>query len=220
MRRALLLFVLACVLPAVAIAGTTIYRDDQTPGPPEQVEAGKKAFMVCGGCHGVVGAGVQGLAPRLDSQNWLATVSNDYLTETIRRGRTGSNMVPWDAGLGEGTIDNIVAYIRSWQTVEGIKLDESPLQGDAAEGARLFRDICASCHGVRGAGYAAGVDGIGIGRRAFLSVATDGMIREMLRSGKDSTPMESFTRGSAVVVDDLSDREVDSIILHLRSQAW
>lgn len=229
MRHLLLTFVLLaplCLLsistsgPAQAQPGKNLYRVDQLPGTAKQIEAGKQAFVVCGGCHGAAGAGVQGLAPRLNSPNWLATVSNDYLATTIREGRTGSNMVPWDGGLGEETVDNIVSYIRSWQTTEGVKLDESELQGDAETGSKLFLDICAACHGVRGAGYAAGVDGIGIGRRSYLSVATNGMIREMMRSGKDKTPMESFTKGSAVVIDDLSDAEVDSIIAHLRAQAW
>ncbi len=220
MHRALLTVLLIALLPALAAAGKTIYRADQAPGTAEQVEAGKQAFVVCGGCHGAAGAGVQGLAPRLNSPNWLATVSNAYLATTIREGRSGSNMVPWDRGLGEETVDNVVSYIRSWQTLEGIKLDESPLTGDVQTGAALFRDICAACHGVRGAGYAAGVDGIGIGRRGYLSVATNGMIREMVRNGKDKTPMESFTKGSAVIIDDLTAADVDSIIAHLRAQAW
>jgi len=219
-RRFALSLALLTLVPALALGAKAVHRADQAPGTADQVTAGKEAFVVCGGCHGPAGAGVQGLAPRLNSQNWLATVSNEFLATTIREGRSGSNMVPWDGGLGEDAIDNIVAYIRSWQTIDGTKLDESPLKGDLATGEKLFRDVCANCHGVRGAGYAAGVDGIGIGRRGFLSVATDGMIREMLRSGKDDTPMESFTDGSAVVIDDLSDKDVDSVILYLRSQAW
>ncbi len=220
MRRFLLALALVSLVPALAFAQKTVLRADQAPGTAEQIEAGKQAFVVCGGCHGAAGAGVQGLAPRLNSQNWLATVSNEYLAKTIREGRAGSNMVPWDGGLGEDTVDNVVAYIRSWQTVSGVKLDESPLKGDIDAGGELFRDVCASCHGVRGAGYAAGVDGIGIGRRGYLSVATNGMIREMLRNGKDKTPMESFTKGSAVVIEDLSAEDVDGIIRYLRSQAW
>ncbi len=220
MRRFLLALAILALLPALAYAQKTVFRADQTPGTAEAVEAGKQAFVVCGGCHGAAGAGVQGLAPRLNSQNWLATVSNDYLATTIRTGRAGSNMVPWDGGLGEETVDNVVAYIRSWQTADGIKLDESALKGDAKAGGALFLDICATCHGVRGAGYAAGVDGIGIGRRGYLSVATNGMLREMMRNGKDKTPMESFTKGSAVVIEDLSAEDVDGIIAYLRSQAW
>lgn len=220
MHRFLPSFAILVLIPALAFAAKSIHRDDQAPGTPEQVAAGEKAYAVCAGCHGADGSGVQGLAPRLNSQNWLAAVPNSFLAETIRNGRPGSNMVPWDSGLGDDAIDNIVSFVRSWQTTRGLKLDESPLKGDLARGEELFRDVCADCHGIRGAGYAAGVDGIGIGRRAFLALASDGLLREMMRRGKDETPMESFTKGSPVVIDDLTEKDVDSVIMHLRSKAW
>ncbi len=72
---------------AEAQPGKTLLRADQATGTAEQIEAGKLAFVLCAGCHGAAGAGVQGLAPRLNSQNWLATVSNGYLSKTIREGR-------------------------------------------------------------------------------------------------------------------------------------
>lgn len=220
--RTLLALTLAGALcvPLAATAAKTIYRDDQQPGTAEQVAKGKEAFAVCAGCHGADGDGVQGLAPKLNSANWLSAVSNDFLGKTIRRGREGSNMVPWHAGLGDEAIDDIVFFIRSWQTDKGAKLDESPLKGDVEEGKRMYFDVCATCHGVRGAGYAAGLEGIGIGRKAFLDNASDGYLRFMVRKGKDATAMESFTNNSPVVIDDLTDQQIDSVIAYLRQQAW
>jgi len=90
-----------------------VLRADQADGDAGQVSAGEAAYTMCASCHGPEGDGQTGLAPRLNSQTFLAAVSNDFLTETIRDGRPGSNMVPWYGGLGDATLRNIVAYLRS-----------------------------------------------------------------------------------------------------------
>lgn len=196
------------------------YRADQQPGTPAQIAAGAGAWSICSGCHGVKGDGNVGLAPRLNSQTWLASASNDFIRTTIRDGRPGSNMVPWYEGLGDEALDALVAYIRSWQTEPGLELDESPLKGDPTTGRRLFVDLCAACHGVRGAGYAAGVDGVGIGRKAFLDNASNGFLRMMIRRGKSGTLMESFSEQATLPVDRLTDEDVDSLVQFLRGNAW
>lgn len=230
--RSFLVLVLAlCLIPMTSsakknkakkksAAAEVTYRADQAGGTPEQIMRGEAAFGLCSNCHGPQGEGNVGLAPRLNSEAWLTAVSNEFIRTAIKKGRTGSNMIPWYTGLGEQTVEDLVAYIRSWQTEPGKTLDESPLTGDAAAGKRLFVDVCASCHGVRGAGYAAGLDGIGIGRKDFLDSASDGFLRMMIREGKSGTLMESFSDGSAVGGEALTDEQVDSIIQYLRGTAW
>ncbi len=208
------------LLGSAAAAAAVKYRPDQQPGTPEQVEQGKALFTMCAPCHGASGKGKIGVAPRLNSPNYLAIISNDFIEQTLKRGRAGTNMAAFGAGMPQENVDALVAYIRSWQTVDGIELDESPLKGDVATGEKLFKDICARCHGRSGAGYSEAGSGTGIGRRDFLEVASNGMIRAVLRYGKDNTPMRSFSDDSPISVADLSDEEIDSIIQYLRANAW
>lgn len=199
---------------------TVAYRADQTPGTELQVAVGEAAFTMCANCHGEAGEGNVGLAPKLASQTWLSIVSNEYIRNTVKNGRPGTNMVPWYGGLGEAALDGVVAYLRSWQTEAGVELNEAELVGDAETGKRRFVDLCAKCHGQRGAGYAAGVDGIGIGRKAFLDSASNGFLRAMIRVGKSGTEMESFTEQATITSDRLSDEDIDSIIRFLRENEW
>lgn len=214
------LSLLSLLLAAPAVASDVAYRRDQAPGSPEQVEAGKAAFAMCAACHGAEGEGKIGIAPRLNSQNYLAAAPNEFFEQTLVRGRTGTNMAPFGASMKPEQVDSIVAYIRSFQKIDGIELDESPLTGDVEMGQALWRDICARCHGRSGAGYSEAGSGTGIGRKDFLDVASDGFLRAVIRHGKDSTPMRSFSDDSPVSVADLSDSEIDSIIQYLRANAW
>ncbi len=210
----------ALILSAEVEASTPRFRADQSPGTDEQIAVGKASFAMCAGCHGIEGEGRIGVAPRLNSANYLAMTSNAFLEETIRVGRPGTNMIPFGASLSDEQITGVVAYMRSWQTLPGVELNASPLSGDAETGKRLYDDICARCHGGSGAGYSESGSGTGIGRQAFLTAASDGFLRAVIRSGKDNTAMRSFSTDSPVAVADLTDEEVDSIIRYLRANAW
>ena len=194
------------------------YRDDQAPGTAEQVAAGRAMYAMCAGCHGTQGEGVVGVAPRLNSPNYLAAASNEFFKETLLEGRPGTNMVAFGASLPPEQVDNLVAYIRSWQSTPSATLNEAPLSGDLETGERLYLDICTRCHGRSAAGYSG--SGTGIGRKAFLDAASDGFLRAVIREGKDNTPMRSFSDDSPMAVADLSDDELDSIIKYLRANAW
>ncbi len=75
----------------------------------------------------------------------------------------------------------------------------------AADGAQLYGQNCAVCHGDSGHG---GV-GVPIALAAFLSSVDDSYLRETIRSGRPGRVMPAFTR--------LSDEEVEAIVHHLRS---
>jgi mono/diheme cytochrome c family protein len=82
-------------------------------------EHGKRLFgQYCAGCHGAKGEGVQ--APALNNAVLLATATDDYLVETIGRGRRGTEMLgfrdpsPVRPALSEEDIESIVAFIRQW----------------------------------------------------------------------------------------------------------
>jgi len=71
----------------------------------------------CSGCHGKNGAGGDG--PALANKAFLASVSDTFLVEMIRRGRSGTvmqgfaNPSPIRRVLTQSEIESIVAYIRS-----------------------------------------------------------------------------------------------------------
>lgn len=75
----------------------------------------------------------------------------------------------------------------------------------APDGALLYHQNCAICHGERGDG---GV-GVPLNLPEFLGVASDDYLRITIRSGRPGRVMPAFPRMSA--------REVDAIIAYLRS---
>lgn len=196
------------------------YRPDQAPGTAAQVERGRQLYANCTGCHGASGDGLTGMAPRLNSATWLSIVSNDYIRDTLMGGRPGTTMIAWGKAMPASDLDALVAFIRSWQTLDGYALDEAPLRGDEALGRAVFQERCARCHGGGGEGYSAKGPGIGIGRQGFLAEATDGMIRALLTHGKSGTEMRAFVGAEADAPGvPLTPEQLDGVIRYLRANA-
>ena len=96
------------------------------------VEAGRAGYAdYCAACHGAGGRGgfdaESRFAPALNNPEFLAAASDGFLVATIARGRAGTPM----RGFGEGAggvvalsaeqINEIVAYLRSWERPGGDK---------------------------------------------------------------------------------------------------
>ena len=210
---------LALSLPLEALADDVKYRDDQVPGTQAQIDRGKVMFGACSGCHGAQGEGLVGFAPRINSGPYLAIISDEFIRTTLKNGRPGTPMIAWGAAMSDEDLTAVVAYVRSWQTEDGIPLDESPLKGSAKKGEELFGQNCEPCHGTFGGGYAEDGMGIGIGYEGFLNVASNGMIRAIVTKGKTGTPMKSFVEDGMAPFGALSAKDIDSIILYLRENA-
>lgn len=102
--------------------GETHYRPD--PRPQRWISgdavSGKKLFeSACAGCHENNGKGKEG--PALNNKIFLASATDTYLVETISRGRRRTSMngflTPSTSRptLAPSEIEEIVAYIRSWE---------------------------------------------------------------------------------------------------------
>lgn len=187
---------------------------------PEAAARGKAAYATCAGCHGQRGEGRMGIAPRLMSKSFLAAASDRMLVATISEGRAGTTMTPWGPVLGEDSVEDIVAWLRTEVPTEPAELDESPLDGHVPTGEKSFREICATCHGRSGAGYQESGSGTGIGRKAFLSTVTNGYLRYVIAKGKSQTAMRPFALDAPTAVANLDRQEIEDVIAYLRHQAW
>lgn len=129
-------------------------------GKPELMKAavagGRAAFRVnCVQCHGSGGAGVAGLYPNLNDDDWLWGGNLKEIEQTIAHGirqpgdeQTRTSLMPSfgrDGMLTAEQIDDVVSHVRT------MAHQEKP-GAASARGATLFADNCAACHGPAGQG--------------------------------------------------------------------
>ncbi|MDP2086877.1 MAG: cytochrome-c oxidase, cbb3-type subunit III [Gemmobacter sp.] len=128
------------------------------PGNPELVafanQAGAAVFKTwCAQCHGAGAAGVQASGyPNLLDDDWLWGGDIEAIHTTISHGiRNGgdearfSQMPAFADMLSAGEISQVVQYVRQISNQE----HDAAL---ASDGATLFEENCASCHGEDGKG--------------------------------------------------------------------
>lgn len=121
------------------------------------VEAGRRAYAVCAGCHGFQGEGNQDVnAPKLAGQeDWYLTRQLAYYQTGVRgadpNDAHGVRMAVMSQALAsQRALEDVVAYIRSLPDT----LPEVTLSGDPTRGEALYA-VCSACHGTRGEGSAA-----------------------------------------------------------------
>lgn len=171
----------------------------------------------CQYCHQADAIGKPGFAPSLTNPEFLETASDQFIMSTVRDGRPGTGMPPF-SHLGRSGVQAIVAYLRDHtaRPNRAAEIDKQPTAyGDQRLGQLWFEQICSTCHGVRGDGYAEGGTGTAIGTVGFLTKASDGFIRETVKIGRSNTRMLGFQGASGLA--NLTDREIDDIIVYLRS---
>jgi mono/diheme cytochrome c family protein len=127
-------------------------------------------------------------------------------------------MPAWgDGGLSPDEITAVVAHVRrlGGAATGPAPVDEGPrrwVEGEAASGARLYADACASCHGARGEG----AEGPALANPELLAAATDTYLIETLRRGRRGTAMPAFASASPthrVLAED----EIESIVAFMRT---
>jgi len=185
---------------------------------PELVKKGEELYnQNCSVCHQPDAIGKTGFAPSLANPEFLSIASDKFLMSTIRDGRVGTGMPPF-SHLGRGAIKAIVAYLRSHEKLpnQAARVDAQPdAHGDPRLGEQWYDYICSTCHGMAGDGYAAGGTGTAIGKPGFLHKVSDGFIRTTIKKGRSNTRMRGFQGPDGLA--NLSDQEIDDIIVYLRS---
>jgi len=196
----LVLVVLGCIVSGTLECG----RVELTPAQAHGQELYER---MCAVCHGRAGEGYAAdHAPALAHPEFLASASDDYLHRAVAYGRTGTTMSAWSTlrggPLGGADVDAILVFMRTWQHVPPVALDEHRLVGDSARGAQLLARECVKCHGAGGTG---GPE-VHIGNRDLLDSASNGFLRYAIRRGRPGTPMPSFgaALGEAGVEDVLA----------------
>jgi cytochrome c oxidase cbb3-type subunit 3 len=175
----------------------------------------------CAACHGPRGEGMRypGMTafPAIGNPDFLAIASDRFITETVRHGRPGRRMPAWgdkDGGLRPAEIEAVVAHVRSFGDAPS-PTETRPARwvgADAAAGARLYADSCASCHGRNGEG----AEGPALRNAVLLRSATDTYLVETIRRGRRGTSMAAFAAGSTTHAT-LSPQEIEAIVAFIRT---
>lgn len=175
----------------------------------------------CAACHGEDGRG--GIGVPLSLPSFQATISDDYLKNTIRLGRPG-RIMPAFTQLAGDEVEAIVRHIRSWNPGSAPRFPATPVKGDPRHGRELYGKHCAACHGANGEGGQG--TGVSVSRPrdlpimapaldnpGFLASAPDALIKATLVRGREGTPMVSFLKQG------LEEKDIDDIVSFVRSFA-
>lgn len=174
----------------------------------------------CAGCHGLEGKGrhAPGMAafPAIANPDFQALVSDEFLRETIRKGRPGRRMPAWDkdGGLKPEEIEAVIAHLRRLAGLEKGPSDAEPhrVTGDRTAGEKMFASSCSGCHGKQGEGG----EGPALHNQVLLAKATDGYLVETIGRGRKGTAMNGFLDPSTVHPT-YSRLEIESIVAFIRT---
>ncbi len=196
------------------------YSSHAEPASAAMLKNGMELFDEnCAACHQADAIGSPGVAPSLTNPELLSVASDKFFEATIRDGREDTGMPPF-AHLGRTNVRAIVAFLRDHATKpnRSEEIDAQPdAHGDPRLGKQWYNNICSTCHGLSGDGYEAGGTGTAIGLPGFLSKVSDGFIRETIKKGRSNTRMLAFQGVGGLA--NLSDQEIDDIIVYLRNLA-
>lgn len=192
-------------------------------GAREFVADGEGIYAaVCTACHGASGGGTRfpGLVPNpsITNPDFLELASDEFIAQTIIKGRSGRPMLAWgerENGFSADEVAALVAYIRKLGGGVQAKPDPFPriwAKGDTTSGGRLYTANCAGCHGALGEGR----DGPAIGNKPFLDIVSDTYLTETISRGRRGTTMQGFATGS-VIRRSLTPSEIEAIVVYLRS---
>ena len=130
-------------------------QDPQTKNPlegdPDAIRSGMGLFRGrCADCHGMDARGVR--APDI-TQVWASGRTDDGLFKIVKGGIPGTEM-PANPRIFDHEAWQILAYLRTLAA----PAPTDPPRGNAEDGQKIFRTMCANCHQINGAGGRLGPD--------------------------------------------------------------
>ncbi|MBN9310663.1 cytochrome-c oxidase, cbb3-type subunit III [Devosia sp.] len=166
---------------------------------------GKSLFKVyCSQCHGTGATGSVGY-PNLNDDEWIWGGSIEQIEATISHGArsptdpdTHFNVMPNFGADGILAAPQIDVVARQVASLSGIKGGEA-----TAEGAQLFADNCASCHGTNGEGMIA-LGGPSLNDQVWLYQGTLDAIRSQIQQPRHGVMPAWGTRLGETAVKQLA----------------
>ncbi len=166
--------------------------------PPDRITNFSILFQQnCAGCHGATG--LLGPAPPLNDPLFQQMVSDQQLLDIVSNGREDTLMPVFAAEhggpLASEQIKIVVQGVRQWRS--GSDAEDLPpfsataedlAAADPQQGAQLFKQICARCHGEQGEGGTAGA----LNDSAFLALSSNHLIRRIIITGRPDLGMPNF----------------------------
>jgi ubiquinol-cytochrome c reductase cytochrome c subunit len=188
----------------LAVAGQVLWSFRPAPSRAQTTleRAGRPLYEAsCSTCHGLTGDGtangpsLQGVGPT--SVRFMVGTGRMPLADP------GDQPERQDPAFTPGEIDALVAYVQTIAPGGEPIPPVDPANGSLSEGAAVFLDSCAACHGAGASG-----DSIGGGQIApSLGDPTAQQIAEAVRIGPGTMPV--FNPGT------LSEQELDSVVRYV-----
>ncbi len=198
-------------------------RNARAQGPSQdQLELGAQVFAEnCAVCHGADGQGRVGATL---AQNWPSIRPDLRIKASIENGIAGSPMPAWSqlngGPLSAEQIDALVAYILSWESGGPRFIPPTPtfgprpvitpipnVVGDPNNGALVFEQNCAVCHGANGEGRVGATLG-----RVWSAIRADLEIENVITNGIKGSPMPAWGQVNG---GPLSKSEVDDLVAYI-----
>ena len=177
----------------------------------EQAKSPQELYdTYCGLCHGYEGEGyLAEAANALSNPEFLSIADDEFLIHATDFGRPETKMSAWgekqNGPLSAKEIEQIVGYIRGWQTLES-KDTSFSVEGNIENGVLIYEQHCQSCHGLEGEGGSA----LSLNSPTFLESIMDGFLWYSLIDGRSGTTMQSYA-------DILSEDEISDVVALIRS---
>ncbi|MDD5467357.1 MAG: c-type cytochrome [Anaerolineales bacterium] len=217
-NRRFVFFASACLTLAGLVLGSYLGAQAQIPTDDPLAEGARLFAENCAACHGADGQGRVGATL---AKNWPSIRPDAQIGTIIANGIPGSVMPAWSqvngGPLSEAQIQVLVSYILSWESGGPRQLppsatlaplpDITPLPdaaGDPNNGARLFAENCAICHGPNGEGRIGATLA-----KAWPSIRPDLRLRTTIAAGIAGSVMPAWSQANG---GPLSEAEIDDLV--------
>lgn len=180
------------------------------------VAAGEKVYnKQCLICHSETGKGEgKNAGTALNNQNFLSTVTNTDLYNYVKYGRDGTAMPAYGPRVSEKDLQNLVVFIRNWQT-KVIEFDvPKTISGNLYNGEKQYTLYCSNCHGKEGVGMLK--MGSSLANPQYLKYTADKQIWISAAYGREETRMGSSLKGLDGVRQ-LKKDDITDIVSYIRS---
>jgi mono/diheme cytochrome c family protein len=218
-RNLMLPLILALMLAAGLLRASAQSSD------PAQLEQGAQLYAEnCAVCHGENGEGRVGATLNKD---WPAIRPEATVKTILENGIEGSVMPAWSqrngGPLDDADIEALLVYILSWQTGGVPDLTPRPtvtarppitpipnVTGDPNQGAILFGENCAVCHGPDGEGRV----GATLSKN-WAGIRPDLAIKTTIERGVDNSVMPAWSQPNG---GPLSENQINDVVAFILSR--